>query len=166
MSIGKRHTNVKSTDLGNIVIPFSFASGAAEDGTFPDSLLDDGYISALGDGYGISQGVNVDNGGVRGKGVHGVARKAIGLYEIVLRDQWLDIVSVNFQLQLEQNKDLKVQLAGAPQNITTTDSDGRSVKRTILQLRIINSSAVETDLEYNDRVHGQVWVNNSLTRTV
>jgi len=150
---------------GMVDISFSFHSGAAEDGTFPG----DGYVDAYGaaDAYTAFDQTStfefVENSatlpsGVKGSGVLGVIRISTGLYKIILRRKHFRLFSCNLTLETETSKALFVQLSH-PGMETETGTDAKV--RSVLYVRVTNTSGADTDLEYQDRVHVGLKLKNS-----
>ena len=146
-------------------ISFSFHSGAAQDDSFPG----DGYVDAYGAGDAYyatpanllsvyTENAAVLPSGGLGSGVFGVIRKGTGLYEILLRREHFLLMNCSLSLETQTAKALFVQLAH-PGMETKTGTDG--VSRSVLNVRIINTSGADTDLQYQDRVHVSLKLKNT-----
>ena len=129
---------------GQIHLAFSWASGAAEDGTFPNS---DGYV--VPDGYVLD---------AYGAGLHGVSRIDKGQYEVLLNDVYIRCISAKAGVEvLDDTKDATA-IVKAPTMDVITGTDGRKRSRFRVQVMV---GGVRADLEYSDRVHLQVDLDNS-----
>lgn len=127
----RRLPNLRTTGLERVHVGLSFSSGAAEDATFPDGLLDDGYLV---DAYGA--------------GVLGVSREDTGAYQIILDGVYQRLDSGSISFSTKDNKDLVGQFR-FPAMETVTCTDG--VKRSVVRLRVL-AAGVFTDITYEDRV--------------
>ena len=139
---------VQTPDVGVVQIMGSFPSGAQEDGSFPDSALDDGYVArtataAPNDAYGA--------------GFKGVIRVAVGRYDIILDRVYPELMHACGSVQLETTALVQVQLDSPV--MTTASPAGGDVS--VVHMRIVGSTGIDTDLAAQDRVSFHLDLRNT-----
>ena len=145
----KTKFNVGAETAGIRAIPFSFASGAAEDDSFP--LEADGYSDLMDilfvDGYGAG---------------YTAFRTGVGEYDIILSEQFGKVVHLSANCELASEKVvLVVPQAPLDNDDNPPDAGYMGKKGTRIKIKLLNASADRVDLKYNERVSGVVWCDNS-----
>ena len=163
----KEHSFRKKQCVGNGIVDIdcSFASGAAEDGTFPAHITGpDGYaVAAVVDAYGTSLGSAVSTLPLKalhsGDGIYAVLRLGVGLYKIILDRVYMGAISFSAQLCLTTPANKLVTFKSP---ILETEVGSDSVQRSICRVQISDSSAEGIDLLFADRVSVRLTVKRSL----
>jgi len=153
MSRPREHGRRKKLTLesGIVDLDFTFHSGAAEDGTFPD-LVVDGY--GVVDAYGLSDGSSVSatvhsDGGIEGPGVLAVLRISGGRYKVVLSRPYRFLLAHSISFVLASSK-VVVGLIEAPGLYSEAQFDGSN--KAVFHIQLLNASGNPIDLTYEEYV--------------
>jgi hypothetical protein len=130
-------------------VVFNFASGAAEDDTFPTG--DDGYENIYDNDY------DADGYGSR----YEVFRTGKGTYHLILRDQFERIVRVSGEV-VPSSDEVLIVVPEYPLSQSLQADGYAEPQQTRVILKILNTSAARTDLGHDERVTGEVVLNNAV----